>query len=73
MKKLMAKELFKHGPGKHVHESKGKHYPHGCAFTDIGSFISERYAGEHGEEFAKVSLVHEKTLEERIAMLSHAH
>ena len=71
MQELMAKELFKKGQGQHIHESTGKKYPHGCTFTDFGSFVSARYAGEHGDDYAKVSLLHEKTLESRIEMLSN--
>ena len=69
MQDMMAEELFKTGAGKHIHESKGKKYPHGCVFTDYGSYISERYAGEHGDSYAKVSLLHEQTLQERIDAL----
>lgn len=70
MRDLMAEELFKTGAGKHIHESRGNKYPHGCAFTNVASYISERYAGEHGDSYAKVSLQHEQTLEERIEALS---
>ena len=69
MQQIIKKQLFKQGEGQHIHESKGKVYPYGCCFTDLGSYISERYAGEHGDEYAKVSLLHEKTLEQRIALL----
>ena len=68
IQKLMSTHLFKEGAGAHIHKSKAKH-PHGCVFTDLGSYVSERYSGEHGDAYAEVSLRHEKTLEERIQQL----
>ena len=70
MKKLMAGQLFSTGQGAHIHESQGAKYPHGCVFTDFGSYVSERYAGEHGKSYAKVSMLNEKTLKERIDYLA---
>ena len=70
MKKLMAEHLFQSGDGSHIHKSVGKKSPHGCVFTDLGSYVSSRYAGEHGDAYAEVSLRHEQTLERRIEQLS---
>ena len=69
MKNLMNKRLFKSGGGQHIHEPKAKH-PYGCAFTDFGSYVSHRYAGKHGDSYAKISLLHEKALRERVDMLA---
>ena len=41
---------------------------HGCVYTNWGQYISRRYVGEHGDDFADVSLLHEKTLEDRIEL-----
>ena len=70
MQKVMAGQLFSTGQGAHIQQSQGKKFPHGCAFADFGSYVSERYAGEHGDAYAKVSMVHDKTLKERITQLA---
>ena len=66
MKKLMTEHLFQTGDGCHIHKSVGKKFPHGCVFTDLGSYVSSRYAGEHGDDYAAVSLRLEQTLKQRI-------
>lgn len=70
MQKLITQVLCEKEGGAHIHESTCLTHPHGCVYTDFGKFVSERYSGKHGDEYAKVSSMHEKKLEERIAELS---
>ena len=69
MQKLIAQVLNENEGGAHIHESTCETNQHGCVYTDFGKFVSERYSGEHGDEYAKVSQMHEKKLEERIEEL----
>ena len=72
MQKLIQTQLHNEGEGLHIHQSDGVVSPHGCVFTDIGPFISKRYEGIHGAEYAKVSLQHEDLLRKRIRLLTQA-
>ena len=48
MKQLLDEQLFHEGAGMYIHESASKQKPKGCVYTNVGGYISHRYAGEHG-------------------------